>query len=98
MFGKIGVRPAMMIQSTSPALASRPPSEDAAQSHAYPAVQRCESGVVTVPEVQIPARQSGTQFLDDLTQRATRFARRQAPDFVFQLVQAFPSRPPRLSL
>ena len=62
MLRKIGIGPAMMVRSAPWSRSTLPVAQDAAQSHAHPAIQCGERGLIAVLEILKPAHQGSIQI------------------------------------
>src|SRR5580700_8187792 len=93
MLGKESIWPAVVIQSTSPTLATASPTENAPQTHADPAVEPFEDPRwTTVLEVGEPALKRLVDVVDDILQRVTRGTLRFLADRILQLLHTLVAR------
>ncbi len=93
MVGKESIGPALMICATASALTAPTFAEYAAQAHAYPAVERAKGGFMAMFEVAKPASQRPIHIGDDLRKAQSVGALGEVPEPVFELTQAFLTRP-----
>src|SRR6266571_6158205 len=82
-----------MVSTASTAFSLPPLTQDSAQAHAYPLIQRCKGSFMTVLEVPKPARQRLVHRLNDYSQAAPMSASRFTPNRRFQFGHTLSSRP-----
>src|SRR5260370_18532367 len=89
VFGEEGIRPALVVRSPSPTVASVPLTQKAAQTTTNPAVQRGVDVPVTMTKVREPALQRRSQRRHDAQHTVPIGPACLDPDRVLELVQAF---------
>src|SRR3974390_2471014 len=95
---KVGIGPALMVRPAPRSLSAPPAAQDAAQSHAHPAVQRSERGLMAVIKILKPAHQSAIQIDDGGLQALPVRAPGLGPNRVSKFPLTLPARPSQAPL
>src|SRR6185436_18857915 len=87
------IGPTNIVRTASTAFALQPMTQDGAQAHSYPFIQRRKCSLMTVLEVSEPARQRLVHHGDDYSQAAPMSSSRFAPNRRFQFGHTLSARP-----